>query len=159
AYPSLLEKKLLAEKYDIKVINAGVSGSTTASASQRLAWYLKAKPEILLLALGANDGLRGLKITESQKNLEQVIEKAQASGTTVILAGMLLPPNYGKEYSKQFEQMFKDLAKKYSLSFIPFLLKGVGGEKKLNIEDGMHPNENGHKKILETVYPYIVKAL
>ncbi len=151
AFPSLIEKKLNKTKKKVKVINAGISGSTTAGSLKRLKWYMKAKPELLFLALGANDGLRGLDLKQSQNNLEETIQYANEKGLVVILAGMKLPPNYGKEYREKFEKMFKALAKKYKVDFIPFLLEGVGGNPELNQADGIHPNEKGQEIIAQTV--------
>lgn len=145
AYPALVEKELKKTHKDIKVINGGISGSTSASATKRLDWYLKAKPDILIVALGANDGLRGLDIKKTEKNLEDVILKGQARGIKIILAGMKMPTNMGKKYGLEFESMFTKLAKKYSLTLIPFLLDGVGGKPEMNLPDGIHPNPKGHE--------------
>ncbi len=155
AYPSLLEKILTQKGHSVKIINAGSSGSTTASAYSRMLWHLKGKPDILLLALGANDGLRGVNLKSTQANLEKTILLAQKNGLKVILAGMKIPINYGPQYRGNFEALFKNLAKKHNITLIPFLLKGVGGHRKLNLPDGIHPNIKGHKKIAETVLPYI----
>lgn len=154
AYPELLENKLNKgkEKSRVKVLNGGVSGSTTASGKSRLKWYLKkSSPDVLILALGANDGLRGLKLSESQKNLEEIIELAKSNNMKVLLVGMRLPPNYGQEYVKSFKEMYTNLQKKYQLPTMPFMLKDVGGVKELNIEDGIHPNEKGHEIIAENL--------
>jgi acyl-CoA thioesterase-1 len=151
AYPALIEKILKDEKKEIKVINGGVSGATSASGLKRLDWYLRAKPDIMVLALGANDGLRGLKLNETEKNLSLVIMKAQERGMIVILAGMKMPTNMGETYRKEFEKIFSTLSKKYSIKLIPFLLEGVGGKPELNLPDGIHPNPKGHKKMADNV--------
>ncbi len=151
AYAAVMERELKKPHPDIKVINGGVSGSTSASAPKRLDWYLKAKPDIMILALGANDGLRGIKVEETKKNLENVIVKAKDQGIKVIMAGMRMPPNYGKEYRESFDKIFPDLAKKHSLKLIPFLLQDVAGKPKLNLPDGIHPNPEGHKIMAKTV--------
>jgi acyl-CoA thioesterase I len=151
AYPYLVEQHLKTKHPEIKVINGGVSGATTASGLKRLNWYLKSKPDYMVLALGANDGLRGTKLEESKKNLIQVIERAQKENIKVILAGMKMPTNYGESYRDNFEKMFNELAKKYDLPLIPFLLEGVGGVAKLNLPDGIHPNQAGHKVMAQTV--------
>lgn len=151
AYPSLMEKELKKTHKDVKVINGGVSGATTASGLKRMDWYLKAKPDIMVLALGANDGLRGLKLTVTEKNLSTVIEKAQERGIKVILAGMKMPTNMGESYRKDFESMYPKLAKKYSLKLIPFILEGVGGKPEYNLADGIHPNPKGHEIMAKTV--------
>lgn len=159
AFPSLIQKKLEQDKKTTKVINAGVSGSTTASALSRLNWQLKQNPDVLFLALGANDGLRGLPIKQSYDNLSKAIELAQSKKVKVILAGMMMPPNYGTKYRQDFENLFKNLASKYRLKFIPFLLDGVAGQSELNLADGIHPNEAGHKIIAEKVYQQIKSEL
>ncbi|MBC74414.1 MAG: arylesterase [Halobacteriovoraceae bacterium] len=160
AYPQIVENKLKAKGKDIKVLNGGVSGSTTAGGKSRLGWFLKkSNPDIMVLALGANDGLRGLKLSQSEKNLEEIINIAKKKNIKVLLAGMRLPPNYGKDYVKQFRSMYKKLKEKHNLKMIPFMLKDVGGRKELNIEDGIHPNEKGHEVIANTVIKYLEPLL
>lgn len=151
AFPHLVEEKLKKAGKKVKVINAGSSGATSASGLKRLDWYLKAKPEILILILGANDGLRGLKPLDTEKNLSSVIEKAQGQGITVILGGMQLPTNYGLEYRKEFADIYPKLASKYKIKLIPFILEGVGGKPEMNLPDGIHPNARGHSIMSETV--------
>lgn len=151
AYPFLIEKQLKKNHPKVKAINGGVSGATTASGAKRLDWYLKAKPDVLVLALGANDGLRGLKVSESEKNLSQTIEKAQGRGIKVILVGMKMPTNYGETYRKEFEALYGKLAKKYKLKLVPFMLEGVGGDPALNLPDGIHPNAKGYEVIAKTI--------
>lgn len=156
AYPSIVEDMIQSKlKEDVEIINGGVSGSTTSDALSRLKWYLRKKPDIVFIALGANDGLRGLDLNQSQKNLEQIIETAQKTGSKVLLAGMLIPPNYGEDYSKQFENMFKTIKEKYNLAFMPFLLLDVAGVQELNQRDGIHPNVEGHKKISKNVFEFL----
>ncbi len=159
AFPHLIEEELKKKHPDIKVINGGVSGATTASAMKRLDWYLKAKPEIMILALGANDGLRGLKVSEAEKNLSQVIEKAKSKDIEVIIAGMEIPSNYGDKYRKEFRALYPKLAKKYELTLIPFLLENVATVKELNLTDGIHPNPAGHKIMAKTVIKYLEPKL
>jgi acyl-CoA thioesterase-1 len=151
AFPAVIERNLKPRFPDIKVINGGVSGATTASGLKRLNWYVKAKPEIMVLALGANDGLRGLNLKESEKNLSAVIQKAKDSGMSVLLVGMKMPTNYGEPYRTNFEKLFPKLAKKYQLPLVPFLLEDVGGNPKLNLPDGIHPNVDGHKIMAKTI--------
>ena len=151
AFPHLVEEKLKKAGKEVKVINAGSSGATSASGLKRLDWYLKAKPEILILILGANDGLRGLKPLDTEKNLSSVIEKAQGQGITVILGGMQMPTNYGLEYRKEFAAIYPKLASKYKIKLIPFILEGVGGKPEMNLPDGIHPNARGHSIMSETV--------
>ncbi|CAA6807335.1 MAG: Arylesterase precursor (EC [uncultured Sulfurovum sp.] len=160
AFPSLVETLIETElNTTVMVINGGVSGSTTSDGLARLKWYLKKKPSLMFLALGANDGLRGFDLKESQKNLEEVIEYAQEDNVTVLLAGMLIPPNYGLEYSEDFKKMYEDIAVKYKLKSMSFLLDGVAGEKSLNQKDGIHPNEEGHKVIAKKVFEFIKEYL
>lgn len=156
AFPAVLEKKIQASgKKEWTVVNAGVSGSTTASGVGRMKWVFKSKPDLVILALGANDGLRGLKVEDSEKNLAKAIEYAQEQKVKVILGGLYMPPNYGKEYTEKFKQMYSNLAKKYKIPLIPFVLDKVAGDPKYNLADGIHPNEAGHKIVAETVYQEI----
>ena len=163
AYPHLLEKSINAKKTlgetKLKVINAGVSGSTTSSGLERLNWQLKSKPDVLFLALGANDGLRGIPAATSQRNLEKIIIEAEKRNITTILAGMYLPQNYGEQYRNEFAKIFSTLAKKFKVAFIPFLLKDVAREKNKNIEDGIHPNVLGHKTIEKNIRDKVIKVL
>lgn len=160
AYPSLL-KELIQEKLnkDIEIINGGVSGSTTSDGLARLQWYLRKKPEIIFVALGANDGLRGLDLNQSQSNLEKIIKTALDSGAKVLLAGMFIPPNYGPQYSEEFKKMFENVQVKYDLKMLPFLLQDVAGKKDLNQLDGIHPNAKGHEIIAKTVFEFIKEDL
>ena len=160
AFPKLVETMIQTElKKDITVINGGVSGSTTSDGLDRLKWYMKKKPSIVFLALGANDGLRGLDLKQSQENLEEIIKYAQDLNAKVLLAGMLIPPNYGPEYSENFRKMYEQLKDKYKLKSMPFLLEGVAGNKELNQRDGIHPNEQGHKIIAKNVFEFIKEEL
>lgn len=156
AYPSILEKKIHdGGKREWSVVNAGITGSTTASAAGRMKWLFKTKPDMLLLALGANDGLRGIKLEESEKNLSKAIEFAQEQKVPVVLGGLYMPPNYGKDYTEKFKNMYLNVSKKYKVPLIPFILDKVAGDPKYNLSDGIHPNEAGHKIIGETVYQEI----
>ena len=160
AFPAVLEKKLHdAGKKEWTVINAGVSGSTTASGISRMKWLFKSKPDAVLLALGANDGLRGLKVEDSKKHLSEVIKYAQDQKVKVILGGLYMPPNYGKQYTDDFKKMYESLAKQYKVIFIPFILDKVAGNPKYNLADGIHPNEEGHKIIAENVFQVLKGAL
>ena len=160
AFPKIVESMIQNDlKKDITIINGGVSGSTTSDGLARLRWYLKKKPFIVFLALGANDGLRGLNLEESQKNLEEIINYAQKANAKVILAGMLIPPNYGPDYSQRFKEMYEKLKIKYKLKTMPFLLDGVAGKKELNQRDGIHPNEQGHKIIAKKVFILLKEEL
>lgn len=155
AYPALVERQLRQEGYRVKVINAGIGGSTTASAPARLRWHLKAKPQVLLLALGPNDGMRGQPLAQSKALLAKTIEMAQTAKLKVVLAGMQIPPNYGKVYTQQFAAMYPALAEQYKIPLVPFLLQGVAANPKLNIADGIHPNEAGHKILARNVLPHL----
>ncbi|RXK12326.1 arylesterase [Halarcobacter mediterraneus] len=160
AYPFLVQELIKTKlKKEVKAINAGVSGSTTSDGLARLKWYLRTKPNIVFIALGANDGLRGLDLKESQKNLEQIINQALKSGSKVLLAGMLIPPNYGPNYTNDFRNMFIKLKDKYKLKFMPFLLNKVAGEQTLNQADGIHPNEKGHKIIANEVFEFLKEEI
>jgi acyl-CoA thioesterase-1 len=159
AFPALIEKKIKQDGKNWIVINSGISGSTTASAESRFRWVLRSKPDMVMFALGANDGLRGVKVEESEKNLEKVIRMAQEAKVRVILAGLYIPPNYGKEYGIKFRALYERLSKKYNLPFVSFLLEGVGGVPELNLADGIHPNEKGHQKIADNAYKVLKDLL
>ena len=159
AYPALLEKKLQLIKPESKVINAGISGATTQIAASQMEKWLPHKPDFIVLALGSNDGLRGLPIAGIKQNLSKALELAKKNKTPVLLTGLKMPPNYGPIYQKQFDDLFFQLAKAHSLTFMPFLLEGVAGQTELNLVDQIHPNEKGHKKIAEQMWPYWKKIL
>lgn len=160
AFPALIHDRLKQKGFHhVTLTNGSISGSTTAGAVSRLKWFLRIKPDILVLALGANDGLRGLSTGQMTQNLDKTIVLAKEKGIRVILAGMKLPPNYGPEYAEDFEAVFASLAQKYDLPFIPFLLKDVAGIASLNQADGIHPNAKGHKIIAATVFDFILKQL
>lgn len=153
AFPNIIKQKLEADDlgFKVKVTNGSVSGSTSANAPSRLKWFLKSKPDILVLALGANDGLRGIDVDSSSKNLADTIAMAKENNIRIILTGMLIPPNYGEDYRKKFSSMYEKLQSKYQLDFIPFLLDGVAGVKELNQADGIHPNVKGHEVLAQNV--------
>lgn len=151
AYPALVEKKLNSEGVPVRVINAGISGSTTASGMERLRWQLKNSPAIVMIALGANDGLRGIPRKATEKNLDDMISLVKKSKSVALLAEMKLPPNYGKKEAAEFEVIYSRLAKKHSIRLIPFILAGVAGDSKLNQEDGIHPNEKGNVIVADAV--------
>jgi acyl-CoA thioesterase I len=152
SYTTLLQRKLDDKNYRYRVINAGVSGDTSAGGARRIEWTLQDNVKFLILELGGNDALRGQPVTVMKNNLAQIIERAQARGVTVMLAGMEAPPNLGQEYTKAYRQVFRDLAKKYKLAFLPFVLEGVGGRPEFNQEDGLHPNAEGEKIMTENVW-------
>lgn len=160
SYPSLLESRLReAGHEDVRVVNAGTSGSTSASAVSRMRWQLRARPDLVVLALGANDGLRGLDLAATEKNLAQAIALARAEGVTVVLAGMKLPTNYGPEYTARFEGLFPELARRYDVALIPFLLDGVAAQPELNLADGIHPNAAGYRRVVENVFEVVAPLL
>ena len=152
SYPSLLQERLRdAGHSGARVVNAGISGSTSASAVSRLRWQLKARPDFVILALGANDGLRGLDLAETEKNLADAITLAQAEGVQVVLAGMQIPPNYGRDYTDRFAALFPVLARRFEIPLIPFLLEGVAAQPSLNLADGIHPNAQGYERVVLNV--------
>lgn len=163
AYPAQLQRRLDAAGYRYRVINAGVSGDTTAGGLRRVEWVLNSKPAIVILELGANDGLRGIDPAQTRANLAAIIQRLQAAGVTVILAGMKLPPNYGREYTARFEAIYPELARTYRLPLMPFFLEGVAAKDTLNQADGIHPTEAGYRVIVEnlfkTLQPFLVKPL
>ena len=154
AFPSLIQKRIDSLALPYAVVNAGVSGETSSGGNSRIDWILKQPVDIFILELGANDGLRGIPITETDKNLQSIIDKVKAKNKNVkiILAGMLVPPNMGPDYSKAFKELFPELAKKNATPFIPFILEGVAGEEKLNQGDGIHPTVEGHRMVMENVW-------
>jgi acyl-CoA thioesterase-1 len=160
SYPSLLERRLRAAGHpEARVINAGISGSTSASAASRLRWQLAGAPDVLILALGANDGLRGVDLAETRKNLDSAIALAREAGVRVVLAGMKLPPNYGPDYTSGFESLFPELARERDVALIPFLLDGVAAQPELNLPDGIHPNARGYERVVENVLPVLLPLL
>lgn len=160
AYPALIQKRFDRQSPgSVQVINGGISGSTSAGAKSRLKWYLRAKPDILVLALGANDGLRGLPVDEMKKNLAEAIILARENQIRVLLCGMEVPPNYGPAYAADFRRVFGELADEYHLPLMPFLLKGVGGETHLNQADGIHPTAQGHEIIARHLFDYVKELL
>jgi len=158
-YPARLQEKLLLSGYRYRVINAGVSGDTTAGGLRRVEWVLKSKPDVVILELGANDGLRGLNLVQTRANLEQIIQRLLASGAKVVLAGMKLPPNYGTDYTKAFQSMYADLAKRDDVQFIPFFLDGVAAKADYNQADGIHPTGAGYAVIVENIWPVLEPLL
>jgi acyl-CoA thioesterase-1 len=155
AYPSILERRLREEGFAYRVVNAGVSGETTAGGLRRVDWVLKSQPHLVILELGANDGLRGLSPEQTRDNLARIIERLRVAGATVILAGMRVPTNYGDEYAHAFEAVFPELANRYQLPFIPFFLDGVATDPALNQADGLHPTAEGYRVIVERIWPRI----
>src|SRR4051812_34120021 len=152
SYPSLLQQRLDEAGLNFEVVNAGVSGDTSAGGLARLDWALDGDVRILIVALGGNDGLRGLPADELQRNLAAIIERGQARGLTVILAGMEAPPNYGRDYIVAFHKVYPALAARYHVALIPFLLQGVAGDETLNQRDGIHPTVAGARIVADNVW-------
>jgi acyl-CoA thioesterase-1 len=153
AYPALLQQKLEGDGYGWEVVNAGVSGDTSAAGRARLEWALQQQNvRLLILELGANDGLRGLPVDQMKKNLAAIIETAQARQIAVLLVGMEAPPNYGPEYAAAFRQVYRDLARQYKVPFVPFMLDRVAGISSLNQADGIHPNIEGTQIVADTLW-------
>ena len=152
SYPSKLQEKISSAGFPHKVVNAGVSGDTTAGGVRRIRWLMKHEPEIVILALGANDGLRGLSIDEMRKNLEIMITICREHNAQILLAGMKALPNYGEDYMREFETVFPELAEKHDLIFLPFLLEGVAGKRQYTQSDGLHPLASGYSIITDLVW-------
>jgi acyl-CoA thioesterase-1 len=159
SYPDYLQKDLDNRGLKWRVVNAGVSGDTTTDGLNRLDEVLRPKPRIVIVEFGGNDGLRGLPIETTRANLEQIVTTLRDSGATVVLAGMTLPPNYGPDYIRQFEQVYKDLGAKYRLTRIPFLLEGVATRPELMQRDHLHPTAQGNAMVAETVLRYLMPLL
>jgi acyl-CoA thioesterase-1 len=159
AWPALLENRLSREGYRYRVVNAGVSGDTSAGGLRRVPWVLRARPDIAIVALGANDGLRGQNIEALAANLTEIVERLRAGGAQVLLAGMRVPPNYGADFARAFARVFADVAQRAQVAFMPFLLDGVAADPRLNLLDGIHPNAAGHRVIAERVWPFLKPLL
>ena len=159
SFPSLLQDHLEKEGYPYEVVNAGVSGDTSAGGLRRLDWALEGDVKVLIVELGANDGLRGLPVEGMKRNLAEIITRAQKRGITVILTGMEAPPNYGPAYTAAFREAFRDLARQHDVAFVPFLLEGVAGLRDLNISDGIHPNPAGARIVERTVWKALEPVL
>ncbi|MBX3295261.1 MAG: arylesterase [Acidobacteria bacterium] len=153
SYPYLLQQKLKAEGYEYEVINAGVSGDTSLGGLERADWVLsQPNAEILILELGANDLLRGMPVDKMKSNLAGIIEKAKAKNMKILLCGMLAPPSMGSDYETNYRNAFPDLADEYAVAFLPFLLDGIAMKKELNQADGIHPNAEGTRLMMENIY-------
>ncbi|HXH05401.1 MAG TPA: arylesterase [Vicinamibacterales bacterium] len=152
AYPAHLQRRLDEAGLRYEVINAGVSGETSSGGLRRLDWVLDGDVRVLIVALGGNDGLRGVPVDELRRNLEAIVRRARARGVTVVLAGMEAPPNHGPEYTAAFRQVYRDLARRYRLPLVPFLLAGVAGDPAFNQADGIHPNAAGAARVADNVW-------
>jgi acyl-CoA thioesterase-1 len=161
SFAGRIQSRLDSLKKEYRVINGGLSGETTAGGLSRLDWFLEEEPYLFVLELGGNDGLRGIAISETKKNLLAIVDKVRAKypNTKIILAGMQIPPNMGKEYTEEFKAIYPAVAKEKNIELIPFLLEGVAGNPDLNLPDGIHPTPEGHRIVMETLWPFISKAL
>lgn len=158
AYPALLERELRQEGLSVHVINAGVSGDTSAGGLSRLGWLLGQHPDVIVVGLGANDGMRAVPVAETEKNLREIVRRAQAAGAEVLLLGMRIPPNYGP-YADEFAALYPRLARELDVPLVPFLLAGVGGVRGLNQADGIHPTAEGQEIVAKNVLPYLEEIL
>jgi acyl-CoA thioesterase I len=159
SYPALLGSKLRTEGYSYRVVNAGVSGDTTAGGLRRVDWALKNRPDIVLLELGANDAFRGQDLDRVRANLDAMVARFEAGGARVLLLGMRLPPNYGGGYAGRFEKIYAEVAERRRVAFMPFFLDGVGAVARLNQADGIHPTAEGYRIIVERLWPYLEPLL
>ena len=160
AFPALLQERIDAAGLEYSIVNAGVSGDTTAGGRRRLAWVLDGQDvAVLVVALGGNDGLRGLPVAEMRANLEAIVDEAKARGIAVMLTGMEAPPNHGPRYTDAFRAVFPEIAERRELAFYPFLLTGVAGDAELNQADGIHPNPEGARRIAEELWPHLEPLL
>jgi acyl-CoA thioesterase-1 len=161
AFPALIQAKMDSLKLPFQVVNAGLSGETSAGGNSRIDWILRQPVYIFVLELGGNDGLRGIPLSETMKNLQLIINKVKQkdSSVKIIMAGMQIPPNMGKKYSSEFKSMFQQLVVRNKIYLIPFLLEGVGGVPELNQQDGIHPNVEGHKIVAENVWKVLKPLL
>jgi acyl-CoA thioesterase-1 len=159
AYPAVLQRKIDEHGYSFEVVNAGLSGDTSAGGVRRLDWALEGDVKVLIVAFGGNDGLRGLPVSQLRENLKAIIGKARERGAVVILAGMEAPPNFGQEYATAFRQAFRDVALEERVLFVPFLLNNVAGRSELNQPDGIHPNQQGAQVVAETVWTVLEPLL
>ena len=161
AFPALIEKSLNQKGKKVRVINSGVSGETSSGGLTRIDWVLRQPIDIFILELGANDGLRGVPLEETRKNLQAIVDKVKSKNKNVkiVVAGMMVPPNMGKAYAEGFRKIFPELAKKNNATLIPFILEGVAGDEKLNQTDGIHPTVEGHKIVAKNVEKILVGLL
>jgi acyl-CoA thioesterase-1 len=159
AFPAKLGAALRAKGYDVKIINAGVSGDTSAGGKARLAWALADKPDAVIVELGANDGLRGIEPQVMAANLDAILKGLQKAGVRVLLTGMRAPPNLGPEYVREFDAVFPALAKRYGVPLYPFFLAGVAADPRLNQDDGIHPNPAGVDVIVGRILPYVERLI
>lgn len=159
AFPAVLQRELAGEGHPFRLVNAGVSGDTSAGGLRRVDWVLKRRPDVVVVELGYNDGLRGQPAADLESNLRGIVERCRAAGAKVLLLGALLPPNLGPDYVKAFDAVYPRLAGELDLAFVPYFLEGVGGVPELNLEDGMHPTAEGHRRVAERIEPALREVL
>jgi acyl-CoA thioesterase-1 len=161
AFPAIIQKKIDSLGLPYQVVNAGVSGETSSGGNTRVDWILRQPVDVFVLELGANDGLRGIPLSQTRKSLQSIIDKVKSKYPAVklVLAGMQVPPNMGQKYSTEFRDIYKDLTSKNAMTLVPFLLEGVGGETRLNQEDGIHPTAEGHRIVAENLWRQLEKLL
>lgn len=159
AFPALIQARLEREGRRVRIVNAGVSGDTSAGGLARMDWMLQQDPDVVVVALGANDGLRGQPTEALERNLRAIVAKARDHGARVLLVGMRMPPSLGEEYTREFAAVYPRVAKDSEVELVPFLLEGVGGRAELNQADGLHPNEAGQRRMADTVYDALEKLL
>ena len=161
AFPALIQEIIDSTGLDYEVVSAGLSGETTASGKNRVEWILKQQVDVFVLELGANDGLRGINLEETKRNLQQIIDKVRTKSpdAEIVLAGMQIPPNMGAEYASEFQAIFPELAASNDVHLIPFLLEDVGGERDMNLPDGIHPNAEGHQILAKNVWDILEDIL
>jgi acyl-CoA thioesterase I len=158
-YPALLGERLRREGYEYRVVNAGVSGDTTAGGLRRVGWALRLEPEVVILELGVNDALRGQSLASVRGNLDELVRRFQAAGARVLVAGMRLPPNYGTRYAEDFRRLFGEVARARNTPLMPFFLEGVGAVPRLNQADGIHPTAEGYAVVVERLWPHLQPLL
>jgi len=159
SFPAIVERKLAERGTPIRVVNAGVSGDTTAGGLSRLPWLLQQKPDVVVVELGGNDGLRGQPPEAIERNLRAIVEKAKSAGAKVILLGMAMPPSYGASYARRFREIYPRVARDLEVPLVEGFLEGVGGVSALNLADGIHPTAEGHERLADNVVPALVSEL
>lgn len=159
AWPALLAERLARAGTPIRAVNAGVSGDTSAGGLRRLSWLLRQRPDVVVIELGANDGLRGQPLSGIESNLRSIVEQTRAGGARVLLLGVQVPPSLGRDYAQRFADLYPRLARELDVPLVPFLLAGVAGDPELNLPDGIHPNAEGQRRVVEVVRPYLASVI
>jgi acyl-CoA thioesterase-1 len=159
AYPAQLEQRLRSDGYDVTVVNAGVSGETSSGARSRAEWVLRQQPDIVILATGGNDGLRGVEPTVTQDNIDQIVQTIEESGAVVVLAGMEMVQNMGAQFTSDFRAIYPEIAARHDVILMPFLLEGVAANPDLNQPDFIHPTAEGYRIVVDNLYPYVLQAI